>query len=318
MLIRKIIPCLLALAMLTGLTQGAEQAAKKRVLCTTFPIYQITRNVTQGRDAVVVSLMIPAGMGCPHDYALTPQDMKKIAEADILVVNGLGMEEFLGAPIGKANPNVIVIDSSKGIKGTLYMTGEDEEDEKEAKNEQHEEGHHHHEGPNPHLFASPRMAAQLAINIAEELSKTDANGAALYKKNAEEYALRLRKLADEFAATGRTLKNNRIVTQHGVFDYLARDTGLEIVAVVQEHAGQEPSAAKMLSVAKAIREKKAGAIFTEPQYPAATGETLARETGIPAATLDPAASGPENAGLDYYEKVMKANLETLKSVLGTK
>lgn len=142
--------------------------------------------------------------------------------------------------------------------------------------------------------------------------------APLYKKNAEEYASRLGKLADEFAATGKVLKNNRIVTQHGVFDYLARDTGLEIVAVVQEHAGQEPSAANMLSVAKAIREKKAGAIFTEPQYPSATGETLARETGIPAATLDPAATGPENAGLDYYEKIMKANLEILKSVLGMK
>jgi ABC-type Zn uptake system ZnuABC Zn-binding protein ZnuA len=73
-----------------------------------------------------------------------------------------------------------------------------------------------------------------------------------------------------------------------------------------------------LAVAKVIREKKAGAIFTEPQYPAGTGETLAGETGIPAATLDPAATGPENAGLDYYEKVMKTNLETLKSVLGTK
>lgn len=180
MLIRKIILCLLAVATLTGLMQGAEQAAKKKVLCTTFPIYQITRNITQGRDAVEVSLMIPAGMGCPHDYALTPQDMKKIAEADILIANGLGMEEFLGAPVKKANSNVIIIDSSKSIDGILYMKGADEEDEKEAKNEKHEQGHH--QGQNPHLFASPRMAARLALNIAEGLSKTDANGAALQKE----------------------------------------------------------------------------------------------------------------------------------------
>ena len=66
--------------------------AQTRVLATTFPVYQIVRNITQNVPDVEVQLMLPAQAGCPHDYALTPQDMSKLAQADILVLNGLGLE----------------------------------------------------------------------------------------------------------------------------------------------------------------------------------------------------------------------------------
>jgi ABC-type Zn uptake system ZnuABC Zn-binding protein ZnuA len=162
------------------------------------------------------------------------------------------------------------------------------------------------------------MVAKIAMNIAAELAKIEPEGAAVYLKNAQAYADKMNSLADEFVAMGKTLKNNRIVTQHGVFDYLARDMGLEIVAVVQAHAGQEPAAAEMLDIVKTISEKHAGAVFTEPQYPAKVSQAIAKEAGIPTATLDPVANGPDNAGRDYYEKVMIKNMATLKKTLGTK
>ena len=92
--------------------------------------------------------------------------------------------------------------------------------------------------------------------------------------------------------------------------------GLSIVAVVQAHAGQEPSAAEMLAIVRTVREQRAGALFTEPQYPAAIGRTIAAEANIPAATLDPAATGPEQPPADYYDQVMRANLATLERTLG--
>jgi ABC-type Zn uptake system ZnuABC Zn-binding protein ZnuA len=281
--------------------------AKLIGLCTTFPIYQITRNVTQDREGLKVDLMLPSQLGCPHDYALTPQDMQKLLRADILVVNGLGMEEFLGAPVEKAKPKIKVIDSSAGIKETLEYSGE-----------HHEHGHHHHHaGTNPHLFASPRMTARLAMNIAAELSKVDPNGSATYFKNAQTYAETMNKLADEMTALGKRLKNNRIVQPHGIFDYLARDMGLKIVAVMQAH-GQEPSAAEMIQLVKTVKEKSAGAIFTEPQYPEKVGRTLSKETGVPVALLDPVATGPEDSPLTYYETVMRKNMKTLETTLGVK
>ena len=311
-------------------TSVSAGALSKRILCSTFPIYQITRNVTQGRDAVSVELMLPAQLGCPHDYALTPQDMQKLSRADVLIVNGLGMEDFLGAPVRKANAKLRMIDSSTGIQEVLRYTEEKDHDnghskktnarEKPAGHAHHpnEADSHQHEGINPHLFTSPKLAARLAGNIAAELSRVDPDGAAIYAKNAQQYADKLNALADDFAALGKTVKNNRIITQHGVFDYLAQDMGLEVSAVVQAHAGQEPSAAEMLEIIQTAKEKKVAAIFTEPQYPARVGQTIARESGMLTATLDPVATGPENAPLDYFETVMRQNMVILKETLGTR
>jgi ABC-type Zn uptake system ZnuABC Zn-binding protein ZnuA len=94
--------------------------------------------------------------------------------------------------------------------------------------------------------------------------------------------------------------------------------GLEVVAVLQGHAGQDPSASEMLKIVKTIREKKAGAVFTEPQYPEKIGRTLAAEANVPSARLDPVATGPENAGLDYYEKSMRNNMEIIRRTLGVR
>ncbi len=285
-----------------------------KVLASTFPIYQITRNITAGSDRIAVDLMIPAQLGCPHDYALVPQDMKKLAKADLLVINGLGLEEFMGAPLQKAHPGLTIIDSSQGIGQILQYT-----ESKPGKRDHSEPGQeqHHDEGPNPHLFASPRMSALLAQNIATRLGQIDPAGASLYTSNAQAYAQRMQRLADDFAALGKRLHNNRIVTQHGVLDYLARDIGLAIVAVVQAHAGQAPSAAEMLQIVATVKQEKAGALFTEPQYPEAVGKTIAKEAGIIAATLDPVANGPEQAPLDYFEQVMRTNLATLEKTLGS-
>jgi ABC-type Zn uptake system ZnuABC Zn-binding protein ZnuA len=297
-----------------------------KVLASTFPLYQITRNITAGASGIEVDLMIPAQMGCPHDYALTPQDMRKLAKADILIINGQGMEEFLGAPLQKANPALKIIDSSQGIGQILQYTEmeQDSEDHHDGKGKHpHEEhlhkGEHepHHGGPNPHLFASPRMAALLAGTIAKALAEFHPQGAPVYAANGQGYSQRMNRLADDLAALGKRLANNRIVTQHGVFDYLARDMGLEVVAVVQAHAGQEPSASEILAIVKTIRAKKAGAIFTEPQYPESVGKTIAKEASIAVARLDPAANGPEQAPLDYYEQVMRSNLNILEKTLGS-
>ena len=161
------------------------------------------------------------------------------------------------------------------------------------------------------MFASPRLAARICQNIAAALAEADPEGAAVYARNAAAFAARLDALAAECDTVSRNLRSRKIVTEHGVFDYFARDCGLEVVAVVEETPGQEPAAARMLELVAAIRRAGAVALFTEPQYPVRVGRTIAREAGIPDAVLDPVASGPDNAPLDYYERVMRENFDTL-------
>ena len=113
--------------------------------------------------------MLPANMGCPHDYVLTPDDMRTLSKANILVINGLGMESFLTNALKKVNPKIKQVDSSKGMKNLIPL--------------HEEEGGHDHahaSGMNPHLFASPRQAAQIVRNIAQTLSELDPAGATVY------------------------------------------------------------------------------------------------------------------------------------------
>ena len=107
------------------------KGGKIHVLCSIFPIYQFTRNVAEGSSGVEIGLLLSPGLGCPHDYSLTPQDIQRISHGDVLVINGLGLDEFIGAPLKRANPNVKIIDSSKGIVGLSAAKDEDEEEDED-------------------------------------------------------------------------------------------------------------------------------------------------------------------------------------------
>ena len=102
----------LFLALTLAFAPSAGAAEPLRVLASFLPMEIFTRNVVGDAPGVTVESMLPASMGCPHDYALTPGDMKKIASADLFVANGLGMEEFLGEPVRRANPKIRIVETA--------------------------------------------------------------------------------------------------------------------------------------------------------------------------------------------------------------
>lgn len=278
-------------------------AADRQIVASVFPVWLLLKQVTRDVPGIEVGLLLPAGTGCPHDYSMTPQDRRTLARADVLVINGLGLESFLGEP-GKSaqlmKEGAVLIDISSRVDQLLPDDGHD--------------GH----GVNPHIFASPAMMSRMAVSLAVQLAQHDPEHASLYEENGRRTAERLDALAADFAALGSRIAGRGVLVQHNVFNYLARDTGLVVDAMVQAHEGQEPSAREMLDLVRIIREKHTAAVITEPQYPARTGRTLAAETGIPCISLDPVASGPSDAPDDYYETVMRGNLRILENSLGTK
>ena len=296
------------LCLVLGLASPAF-AADRQIVASVFPVWLLLRQVTRDVPGVEVGLLLPAGTGCPHDYSMTPQDRRALARADVLVINGLGLESFLGEP-GKVSrlmkEGFSIIDISSRVDHLL------------AEEEAGHEGHDHGHGVNPHIFASPAMMSRMAVSLAVQLAQHDPEHASLYEENGRRTAERLDALAADFAALGGRIAGRGVLVQHNVFNYLARDTGLVVDAMVQAHEGQEPSAREMLDLVRIIREKHTAAVITEPQYPARTGRTLAAETGIPCISLDPVASGPSDAPDDYYETVMRGNLRILENTLGTK
>ena len=284
---------------------GSSQAKNDlHILASFLPIYVFTSNVIQGVPGVSVELMLPPGTGCPHDYTLTPGDLKKIATSSVLVINGLGIEEFAGRPVQAANPDIKIIDASRGITPL------------ESKEGHSHHGHEHHPGRiNAHVWTSPALAAVQVRNIAESLSAIDPKHSVLYHKNAANFTARLEKLISGVKDTAGKLKKRTVVASHNVFDYLARDLGLTVVAYIEENPGQPPSAGKLNKLIQTIQKEKVAAIFAEPQYPPRMAQVLSRETGVPFYVLDPVTTAQGTIGLDYYEKVMHANLTIIQKAL---
>jgi zinc transport system substrate-binding protein len=274
------------------------------VLCSFHPIYVFTQNVIAKSKNVTVECLLPPNIG-PHDYALTPGDMKKIAKADLFIINGLEVEEFLGKAVNEANPNIKIIDTSKGIKPIPTRGAEEEE----SKHEEHRHGIY-----NPHVWVSPKSAIIQVKNIEKALSAADPQNVALYKANADKYVVKLQAIVNDLTKASKTFKKRKIVTFHDAFDYFARDFGLEIVGVIEVVPGQEPSAGELAKMIKIVKESGAAAVFSEPQYQDKVAVVLAKESGVSVYQLDPVATGDGKP--DAYEKIMRKNLEVLKKALG--
>ena len=284
------------IAFLLAFAPSAGAADPLRVLTSFLPMEIFTRNVAGDAPDVTVVSMLPASLGCPHDYALTPGDMKKIASADLFVVNGFGMEEFLGEPVLRANPKIRIVETARAVLPIHGGNG--------------------HGDVNPHTWVSPRNAILQVREIEKALSAARPVSAGLFRRNADAYISRLSALAEEFEVAAKTFRRRNIVTFHNVFDYLARDLGLTVVGEIETAPGQEPSAGEIRNLSRTIRERKVPVVFSEPQYSPKLAEALAREAGVPVRVLDPVATG--SPALTAYEDAMRRNLSTLKEALSAR
>ena len=259
------------------------------------------------------------------------------------MLNGLGMDDFLLKALPAARPGLIVVDSSEGVI-PLRAAGDDHDEHDHTGHghddsghgthshadhaahshgpEEHDHGHdhdhahdHHHGGLNPHAFTSPRQASIMVNNMARGLAKADPQNAAAYENAARSYAKVLLDLGKRLSALGGKASSKGIVLMHDALAYMARDGGLEVIAVIQESEEAQPSAARLVQIAKTLREHKPALIISEPQYTDKPVQALARETGVPAISLDSLATGPAAPPLDYYEKTMSNNFDILEKHL---
>jgi len=301
-----LIPILVCCKGRAGEAPGAKGGF--RVLTTVLPIYVFTMNVAKGVPGVTVDVLIPPEQSGPHGYEPTPSDMKKVDEADLLIANGLRLETFLDR-IKSVKPGLKVVFASDRIQP---MPDVPEERSWET-GQSGEEGDEH--GPyNPHVWVSPYLAAVEVANISFALSTSDPNNAGLYRTNAAAYNAMLGSLGVDMKKSLTGIKNNRIVTVHNAFDYFARDFGLDVVAVLRVDPESEPRPGELARISDRIKSLAVAAIFTEPQFSTKIADVLAKETGVPVYELDPGDFGKPS--LDFYQRIMRKNLESLKIALG--
>ena len=258
-----------------------------RVVTSFYPMYIHVLNVTRDVPGVEVTNLTPQVMGCLHDYQLSPADLVHLMRADVLVVNGAGMESFLDR-VARQAPDVRVIRASEGIPLL---------------------------GANPHVWVSVTLAIRQVRNIAAGLAALDPEHAAAYGANADAYGRRLEALRERMRAGLKDLKHRDIITLHEAFPYFAQEFGLRIAGVVEREPGSEPGAKELAETIRLVRARGVTALFAEPQYPRSSADVIATETGAKVYMLDPAVSGAPEA--DAYIRAMETNLRVLQEALGS-
>lgn len=294
------------LCMLLGGCMPTAGSAQETVIVTSFyPMYVFTLNVAKEVPGVTVVNMADQSVGCLHDYQLQTRDMVALEEADALVINGGGMEQFMDKVISM-RADLPVIDASAGIE---MLCGEEHD---------HDHGEHAHEDAheeilNAHVWLDPGLAIAQVKNIADGLAAADSANAQAYQANAAAYIEKLEALHDEIAQQLSPLAGSEIITFHEAFTYFARAYDLHVAGVISQDSGEEPSTREIAETCDLVLELGVKALFIEPQYPTKSADTIARETGAKVFTLDPVVSG--NGGMDSYESIMRENARVLTEAL---
>jgi len=287
------------------------KAENTNIVTSFYPMYIFTSNIAKDIPGVKVTNMTEPQTGCLHDYQLNPADMKTLENADILVINGAGMESFMNKVINRL-PDIKVVEASKGLE-LLWDEHEREEDGKtaEAAGSEHEE-----EGEvNPHIWVSISGAIDEVKNIGRQLEELDPKNAQKYRTNTDEYVKKLETQKQKMHKALDGIKNRDIVTFHEAFPYFAKEFNLNIIAVIEREPGTEPTAGELTDTIDKVRKSGIKALFAEPQYSQKAADTISRETGAKVYVLDPVSTGPKNAAPEAYIKIMDQNLNTLLEAL---
>ena len=290
----------------TALAQTTTDTTRPLLIVTSFLPIQSHTLAIAGQNAEVVQLLgKDAG---PHDFQLSPSDVKKLAEADLFIINGAGIEDWLDDLVKKSsNKDLVIVDTSKGVDLV-------ESPEEVAIAGGH--GHHHHQGDggNPHIWLDPVIAQKQAANIVAALQKADPANAAAYAENGAAYAAELEALDAEYRATLAPLPNKNLVSFHDAFPYLSARYGLNYVGAIAEFPEKDPTPRQLASLVDKIRELQVGVLFAETGYAPGLLEKIAKETGAKVSSLDTLEVG--QGGAKAYLERMRKNLSSLQRAFG--
>lgn len=283
---------------------GPAATGGRPLVVTSVPlIYSLTVNVAG--DAVRVEELLPPGAS-PHQTSFTPAQARLVAEADMLIINGAGLEFWVDDLVkSSGNPDLRVVVASKGV--TLLRPGEPTPIPGSAG------GGESTGGADPHIWLDPANALVMVDNIRAALKALDPSGAAGYDRRATEYKARIRQLDGEIRAALAGVPRRDFVSFHSAFQYYARAYGLNQVAVIEEFPGKEPSPQYLTGVVDLVKKLGVKAVFSEPQFSPRPAEALAREAGVQVYEVDPEGS---TLSATMYEDLLRHNTEVFRKALG--
>ncbi|HET6458963.1 MAG TPA: zinc ABC transporter substrate-binding protein [Nitrosopumilaceae archaeon] len=264
-----------------------------KILVTFYPLYQFTKAV--GKDKIDVSVIIPPGIE-PHDWEPTIQDIEKMKDADMIVINGAGLESWI-TKITSVNPNVMIVDTSNDIQ---LLEKDSNGLDKTAKTD-------------PHIWLDPVLAKKQVQNIANGLIKLDPQNVNYYQQNANNYNTKLDALNSKIKMDLSICSKKDFLAFHDAFSYFSKEYGLHQHTVVGGLDPEtEPTAPALQQITKDAQSLGLNVIFTEEAANPRVSQVIADEIHGKVMVLSPLEVTDKN--IDYVLK-MEQNLSNLKEAL---
>lgn len=313
--------CLTLVFLLAGVAWAQNPL---NVVVSLHPHFDLVRQLTG--DAAAVTRILPIGAS-PHTFDPTPRDVARLAEADLVVLNG-GIDEWLRDLVAASGTDAEVVELLEVLE--FEPVGEEAHEEEAHEGEEgHEDAHaeaehseehgeereeaHDHSGVNPHVWLDPLLMARAVPILVEALSEADPEDAETYAANGETLVQSLEALHAELAQTLAPVGDAPFVPFHDAWPYFVRRYGLNQVAVIEPAPGREPSPSYLGEVLGQLEASGATAIFNDVQLPARPAEVVAESAGVDLYTLDPEGGGTSDA--ETYGDFMRNNAATIAEAL---
>ena len=236
---------------------GTLEESGPKVLAVESFLADIAQSVAGERFDVEV--LIPPGSD-PHTFQPTPQDVTKIANSQVLIANGAGLEEWLREILDNAGGERLVIEAAEGLSGNPSRAGD------------------------PHFWLDPNYVIHYAEEIRDGYIIVDPAGEAVYIQNTADYILQLEELDSWIAGQVEQIPSERrmLVTNHESFGYFADRYGFKIIGTIIPNVstGSSPSAQQLVELIEAIEATGTAAIFLESGTNPELAEQVAREAGV--------------------------------------
>jgi len=277
--------------------QATEQDPNRlQLMATTSIVGDIVRQV--GGEYVDVEILLPLGTD-PHAFTPTPNDISRLVEAELVFINGAGLEEFLAPMIESAGVDVRLVDLSESLPL------------RSLENEPADEGH----GDDPHTWMDPNNVIVWVQLIAATLSQLDAQHQAVYQDHAAQLQTELEEL-DLWVRTevGRIpVEQRQMVTDHLVFGYFADRYGFDQVGAIIPGFSTlaEPSALELAQLEDAIIALNIPALFVSWSTNQNLADRIAEDTGVRVVPLYTHSLSPAGEAAEHYQDFIRYNVNAI-------
>ena len=289
----------------SGTIESGEGSGRLKVVTTVSPITSLVENI--GGTRIDLEGIVPEGVNS-HTFSPAPSVARAMAEADLIVLNGLFLEEpsLEMARANKRSGAVILTLGDRAIRRDEWVFDFSFPES---------DGH-----PNPHLWTSPVLALKYAELIRDELAALDTASSDYYDENYEKLKARIEDLDRRIAEAVRTIppENRKLLTYHDSFPFFASRYGFEVIGAVQPSDFTEPSAREVARLIDQVRETELPALFGSEVFPSPVMEQIAKEGGTRFVDRlrDDDLPGSHGDDRHSYLGLMQSNVEAMVQALG--